>query len=159
MLRKSRIKTIDILLKSQTSKFKQKHLVGIEKCTDQNKQTKCNPMLEFQNNLWGLGTEYEQVCRTARKATRLAEWNPGLLEGLKIRLRAQICKRLRSLGIDFLELIPLAYLALRVNINRVVRLARLHRLAESMLGNSFLGSLKVNKFGLRMHHAYTREYR
>jgi hypothetical protein len=40
------------------------------------------------------------------------------------------------------------------NINRVVV-----QESESMPGNPFLGSLKVNEFGLRMHHAYTREYR
>ncbi len=42
--------------------------------------------------------------------------------------RAPICKRLRSPGIDS---------------------ARLHRLAESILWNRFLGSLIVHKFGLR----------
>ncbi len=65
------------------------------------------------------------VLSTARQATRLADSIPrnrflGSLKVKKYRLRARISKRLRTLGIDSQELIPPAYVALRVSINRVV---------------------------------------
>ncbi len=49
-----------------------------------------NPVLEFLNNLWGLGTEYEKGCRTGTSGTQpggIGSLEPilGLLKSLKIR--------------------------------------------------------------------------
>jgi hypothetical protein len=64
---------------------------------------------------------------------------------------ARICKRLRNPGIESKESIPPAYVAWRAGtINWVVvpRPTTLHKLAEVIPWNRFLGSLKVYKFGL-----------
>ncbi len=58
-------------------------------------------MVEFLNNLWGRGTEYEKGCRTARQATQRGgigslESILGLLKKLKIRAQTY----LRSTVID-----------------------------------------------------------
>ncbi len=72
-----------------------------------------------------------------------------------LRIRARICKHLRSPGIDSKESIPPAYVACagifkqsmgdrnRVGIGLSYRPAKLNRLAEFIPWNRFLGSLKV----------------
>jgi hypothetical protein len=59
--------------------------------------------------------------------------------------RAHICKPFKEPGIDSQpgRLVRQPYL--------LYRLARLHRLAESIHRNRFLGSLNVYKYGLRLH--------
>ncbi len=64
--------------------------------------------------------------------------------------RARICRHLRSLGIDSWFLQPsLCSLAESIRQKELsYRPARLHRLAESIPWNRFLGSLNVYQFGL-----------
>ncbi len=64
-------------------------------------------------------------------------------------IRVRICKHSRSPGIDSKE-VPPAYVAWRAGTIKMVvgPAARLHRLAESLLWNRFLGSLKVLKYRL-----------
>jgi hypothetical protein len=73
-----------------------------------------------------------------------------LFEGEWKLFGAQICKLLRSPGIDSKESIPPASVMSRASTTTlfVVLPARLHRLAESIPWNRFLGSLKVYKFSL-----------
>jgi hypothetical protein len=59
--------------------------------------------------------------------------------------RASICKPFKEPGIDSQPGGPVRQPYL------LYRLARLHRLAESMPWNQFLGSLNVNKYVLRLH--------
>ena len=59
--------------------------------------------------------------------------------------RARICKPFKEPGIDSQPGGPVQQPYL------LYRLARLHRLAESIHQNRFLGSLNVYKYGLRLH--------
>ncbi len=70
----------------------------------------------------------------------------GVMKRIEITLPwARISKRWESPGIDSQESIPVRQIGLSY------QPARLHRLAESIPWNRFLGSWNVNKFGLRAH--------
>ncbi len=68
-------------------------------------------MLEFKNNLWGLGSEYRnRIVVPAHQATKAGgivslESILGSIKVEKFGICAQICKPLRSLGINSKELI------------------------------------------------------
>jgi hypothetical protein len=76
-----------------------------------------------------------RVVVPTRQAYRLAESIPGLLKSFKIRAQCWILEQVMGARN-------------RVGIGLSYRPARLHRLAELIPGNRFLGTLKVLKFEL-----------
>jgi len=112
--------------------------------------TTIHATLSTDENIWSQYLLYKDGYTDISSPIEILYVHPRIQNVTHMIIKGRICKRLRSPGID-------SYVAWRAGTtNRIMyRPARVHRLAETIPRNQFLGSLNVYKFGLWiLRHIY-----
>ncbi len=105
-----------------------------------------SPVQEFQNNLWWLGTEEEQDCRTGPPGLEFSN-NLWGQEPIRNRVDVPASQATYRLAGRCDNLVPTQFLD-PIYCSKIPA-QRLRRLAELISWNRFLGSLKVKKIRAR----------